>query len=538
MTIEELRALMEGREDEHVEFKEAKSGSDSNRLADYCLALANERGGRLVLGITDKCPRRIVGSNACRNTSGTKTSLYAALHFRVEIDEIIAPEGRVLVFTVPSRPAGRPLARDGRFLMRNGEELTGMSPEVYDRIRDETRTDFSAEICRRASFVDLDPEAIARFRNMWAARSGKAAIARLPDEQLLRDAELVTDEGITHAALILLGTRQALGKCLGNAEVIYEYRLNESDVERASRRDFREGFLTFFDELWTLIDARNTVTPYQVGFVKRDIPVFQEEVVREAILNAVAHREYRSQSSISIRQYPRVLEIVSPGGFPTGVTPENILRRQVPRNRRIAEAIGKCGLVERAGQGVDIMFRACIRDSKPLPDYAGTDDWQVMLTLRGEVQDPQFIRFLEVVAEEQQRQFDTEDLLVLDLVNREQSVPRDLKERLHQLEGSGVVERLGRGARYILSQRLYKFIGKGGVYTRRRGLDRETNKELLLRHIQRSGREGSRLGELMQVLPSLTRSRIQVLLRELRNEGSVHSVGRTSAGRWYPGSTQ
>jgi len=114
-----------------------------------------------------------------------------------------------------------------------------------------------------------------------------------------------------------------------------------------------------------------------------DILTFSEGAVREAILNAVSHRDYRRAGSVFVRQYPRRIEVVSPGGFPAGITVENILYRQLPRNRRIAETLERCGLVERSGQGANRMFEESIRQAKPLPDFAGTDQYQVALTLHG-----------------------------------------------------------------------------------------------------------------------------------------------------------
>lgn len=74
-------------------------------------------------------------------------------------------------------------------------------------------------------------------------------------------------------------------------------------------------------------------------------------MIREAILNAVSHRDYRHAGSVFIKQYPTKIELVSPGGFPSGITPENIFWKQHPRNRRIAEVFARCGMVERSGQG-------------------------------------------------------------------------------------------------------------------------------------------------------------------------------------------
>ena len=265
------------------------------------------------------------------------------------------------------------------------------------------------------------------------------------------------------------------------------------------------------------------------------MPTFDERAVREALLNAVSHRDYRHGGSVFVRQYPRRIEIVSPGGFPPGINQENILWEQNPRNRRIAEALSKCGLVERAGQGFDLIYRTCIQQSKPLPDFSRTSEHSVWVTLHGQVQDPEFLRFLEEVGRERLASFATEDFLVLDFVHREQPIPDTLKPRLGPLLDQGVIERVGRGrgVRYLLSRRFYRFLAKSGVYTRRRGLDRGENKALLLKHIVGAYPEGCAMSELQQVVPSLGRRAIQVLLDDLRVEGRITVVGKTRGAKWF-----
>jgi ATP-dependent DNA helicase RecG len=266
-----------------------------------------------------------------------------------------------------------------------------------------------------------------------------------------------------------------------------------------------------------------------------DIPAFNESVVREAVLNALAHRDYRLPGSIFIRQFPRRLEIVSPGGFPPGITATNLLWRQSPRNRRIADACAKCGLVERSGQGANRMFEESIKEGKPKPDFTGTDDYQVELTLRGEIQNPAFLGFLQKIGAERLATFGTRDLLVLDAIQREEALPEDLKERIPHLLDFGFIERMGRGrgVRFILSRKFHSFLGQHGAYTRRKGLDRETNKALLLKHIQESGARGAAMKEFEQVLPALSRRQIKVLIQELRTEEKIRSEGERRGTKWY-----
>lgn len=534
ISLEHLNELLKIKENEHLEFKEAKNSFDFEKLVKYCAALANEGGGKLVLGVTDKRPRKIVGSQAFINIERTKAGLIERLHLRIDAEEIRHPDGRVIVFHIPSRPDGNPIQYRGTYWMRGGEDIIPMTPDLLKRIFAESGPDFSAEICTKASMGDLDPGAIGRFREMWLKKSKNPALETLSDEQLLHDAELIVDEGITFAALILFGMRKALGKHIAQSEIIFEYRSSEASLPAQQRKEYREGFFLIEDDLWNTINLRNEVRQYREGLFMRDISTFNETAVREAILNAVSHRDYRLGGSIFIRQYPRKLEIVSPGGFPPGITLENILWKQAPRNRRLAEAFSKCGLVERSGQGMNRIFEECIKESKPRPDFTGTDDYQVSFILKCEVQDVQFLRFLEQVGQERLSSFTTQDFLLLDLIHREQHITENIKARLPFLFDQGIIEKVGRG-KYILSKRFYTFLGKKGIYTRKKGLDWETNKELLLKHIKDNNKEGSRLQELMQVLPSSSRTQVQTMLRELREEDRVYHVGTTNSSRWYIG---
>jgi ATP-dependent DNA helicase RecG len=535
-TLEELQGWLSEPEGERLEFKEAKANFHFETLAKYCAALTNQGGGKILLGVTDRRPRRVVGSNAFSEPGRTVAGLINRLGIQITSEEIRHANGRVLVFHVPPRPVGMPIQYDGVFWSRAGDELRPLSPDRLRRVFQESGPDFSAELHSDAGLDDLDPALVERFREMWMRKSGNAALASITPRQLLEDAELLAGDKVTHAALVLLGTRPALGRRLAQAELVFEYRSSEPSIPFQQRIKFRSGFLGYLDDLWSTINLRNEVLHYREGFFVGDIPAFNEAVVREAVLNALARRDYRLPGSIFVRQFPRRLEIVSPGGFPPGITAANLLWRQSPRNRRIADACAKCGLVERSGQGANRMFEESIKEGKPRPDFTGTDDYQVELTLRGEIQNPAFLGFLQKIGAERLATFGTRDILVLDAVQREEPLAEDLKDRLPHLLDEGVIERIGRGrgSRLILSRGLYDFIGRSGAYTRRKGLDRETNKALLCKHIQENQETGSPFRDLEQVSPALSRRQVQNLLQELRAEGRLHLAGVKKGGRWYP----
>ena len=534
---EQFQKWLDSPEGSRIEFKSATGGFPFEELVDYCVGLANEGGGPIILGVSNKRPRKIVGTTAFDEPGRTEAGLFEKLHYRIPLEEYWHERKRVLIVHVPARLPGLAWQHNGRYLMRAGDALIPMTNEQLKRIHEETGPDFSAELCPSASLADLDQVAIELLRKLWHRKSSSQDILARSKEQLLTDSELVIDGRITYAALILLGTREALGKHLGQAEVIFEYRPNETPGPAAERRELRQGFLPVLDELWRLINLRNDLQHFRQGLFVWDVPTFNEGAIREAVLNAVSHRNYRSGGSVFIRQYPRRIEIVSPGGFPPGITPENVIWQQNPRNRRIAEVLGKCGLVERAGQGFDLIFRECIRQGKPLPDFNKTDAHSVWLTLHGEIQDPEFLRFLEEIGQERLTSFSTDDFLAVDFVHREQPIPGSLRSRVDNLLEQCVIERVGRGrgVRLLLARRFYRHLGKAGVYTRKRGLDRETNKELLLKHIRDNVATGARMEELHQVLPAHSRSQIQALLRDLAKHESIHVHGVTRAARWYTG---
>ena len=533
-SIEMLQEWLEAKEGEHFEFKEAKEQYSFDKLAQYCCALSNEGGGKILLGVSDKRPRMVVGTAAFTQPEDTRRSLSEKLHLLIDFMEIKHPDGRVLVFIVPPRPIGNVIKYDGIYWSRETDSLVPMSETRLHSIFSESGHDFSADICPGATTESLDGNAIEEFRKRWFDKSKNNALSAISQEQLLRDTELLTSDGITYTALVLFGTKASLGKYLSQAEIIFEYRSTEASGPAQQRKEFRQGFFSYYEDLWSVINLRNDIQHYQDGLFIKDIPTFAERSVREGILNAVSHRNYQLGGSVFIRQYPQTLVIESPGGLPYGITLDNILDRQNPRNRRLADAFAKCGLVERSGQGVNLMFEQCIQQGKKLPDLKKTDEYAVILELNGQVRDPKFVQYLERIGQETQVSFSTHDFIVLDYIHRDEPIPHELHYRVKTLLEYGAIERASRN-RFVLAKRFYSMVGKKGVYTRKKGLDRETNKQLLLKHITENSKDGSKMDELRQILPGHSRSQIQVLLRELRGDGKVFCIGATNSARWYPG---
>lgn len=531
----QFQTLIEAAEGPRLEFKEARQSYQFDKLVEYCVALANEGGGKIVFGVTDKRPRIVVGSLAFHDPGHTEASLHRVLSHRIPIEEYFSEGNRVLIVHVPTRLPGTAWQHEGKYLKRAGDALVPMGDAELREIFSETGPDFTAEIVPGASFRDLQFEAVMEFRKRWQKRNPSLNIASREPEQVLADAELTVDGAITYAALILLGKPAAISRFLAQAEVIFEYRSSESAGPAADREEYREPFLQFHDRLWSKINLRNDHQSFQQDFFRYDIPTFDETSIREALLNAICHRDYRAGGSVFIRQYSRRLEVVSPGGFPPGITRENIADQQNPRNRRLAEALNRCGFIERSGQGINLMIEQAVRHTKPLPDFSTSSSHEVFLTLSGTVQNPAFLRYIEKLGETALSSFQTLDFLALDSLAHERGLTESMKSRLPGLLEVGAVESrgVGKGRRYFLSRELYAVMGKPGVHTRQQGLDHETNKELLLKHLRSSETAGAQMSELEQVLPAQSRRAILRMLQDLRDVGRVQLQGGGRSMRWY-----
>jgi len=530
MTIQELEKLLLEYERENLEFKNKSSFSD-DELFDYCAALANEGGGYLIFGIGNK-NRIVVGTKIFQGTlQGYPGRILNAIDVKVKVEELFHPKGRVVIFQIPSRPKGRPIQSKGkyRYPMRVGESLTEMDQETLRVIFIEVDDDFSSKIVPSFLFSDLDENALERLRELLQLRNH--IYSQKTYEDILKALELLNDDGLNYGALILLGKKEKIDQLLPGAEIVFEWRQDPNKISHDFRKEWREPFLKIFDDVWKTISDRNIRIPLQEGLIQREVLAFNEQAIREAILNAITHRDYTIVSqSVFIKADPSNLLILSPGGFLPGITPENVLERQAWRNRRIAEVFQKLGLVERSGQGMDQIFESTIRDGKGLPDLSGSDSSQVFLKIPARVKDKNFILFLEKIGREKQTTFSFEEIYQLELL-REKKILSDLKFKERFLE-LGVVEKVGRtsGIKYILSHRYYQYEERPGLYTRIRGLSREHKKELILEHIRREGK--GRREDFLDAFPDLKPNDISNFLQELKGDGKIEREGSDRAGYW------
>ncbi|TSD02356.1 MAG: transcriptional regulator [Parcubacteria group bacterium Athens0714_25] len=531
-TDEQFKKWLEESEGMNLEFKKAENSfSKTKNLPDYCAAIANEGGGKLILGVDNN--KNMFGTSAFLGTSdGLSHYLLQNLGIRVDVEEKIYQEKRAIIFHIPARPVGRIVRSTGEYNypMRAGSSLVEMNQDKIKEILNETEPDFSCQNVKNFSLADIDEEAIDNFKKIWAKKQNKKDYLTFSMEKTLKSIGAMDDEGLNNAALILFGKKRKIDQLLPCAEIIFEWR-QVSKIRHDFRKDWREPFFKIYDEIWEVINARNLRFPYHEGFIQKEVVAFNEESIREAIANAIAHRDYNVQSSsIFIKATSEKFSIKSPGGFVNGVNADNILEKSEWRNRRIAEIFQLAGLVERSGQGMDIIFGNTIQEGKGLPDFLGTDNYSVTLNIPATVKDKEFIMFLERIINQRQIALSFEEILELEKIREEKKVKDiDFKDKFIKL---GIVEKVGKtsGSQYVLSHRYYSFKNKLGLYTRIVGISRDEKKQLILTHLKKNERGFAR--DLKDAFPDLKPKDVSNLLQELKKEGKIKHKGSDRGGYW------
>lgn len=520
-------------EDIDIEFKEAKNSFNHDKdLFDYCAAIANGKGGKLILGVSDK--KNIVGTLAFTGThTKLPNDLWQRLKIHVDVEEFFHSGKRILIFHIPCRLLGTRIKSNGHYTypVRRGESLGEMDDQKTREILNETQPDFTASIVDGLTVDDLDQDAVINLRREWAEKKKRPELLSFSTAKILDLLHLIDGYHLNYACLILLGKKSALDRMLPNSEIIFEWRLVAGQTHHDFRLCWREPYFNIHNDIWEKINARNSRIPYQDGLFQKEVQAFDEKSIREALLNAVTHRDYSIRGqSVFILADSKTITIESPGGFLPGITPENIIDKRAWRNQRLAEIFEKVGLIERSGQGINDIFEHCIRDGKGLPDFSKSDSFSVMIKIPAQVQDKAFILFLEKLSKEKQILLDIHEILELERVRcGEPMIDVDLKKKFLK---AGIIESVGKtsGTKYILSHRYYETIGQSGQHTRLKGLTRDQIKELILNHI-RDGKP-SRREDLLAGFSECNPHDISNVLQELKRTGQIIYKGSTLKGRW------
>lgn len=348
--------------------------------------------------------------------------------------------------------------------------------------------------------------------------------------QALSDLSLVFHDKVTNAAVLLLGKQEVISRVYPQAKVSLEYRTSELNIHFDAREFFDGPYYLMIDKLWAAINSRNGSVPIRSGIYKDfDIPLFIEDVIREALNNAIAHRAYSINGEIVVKQYPTKMIFVNPGGFPHGVTVDNILYVQsTPRNRLLADVLSKTGLVERSGQGVDNIYLDTLSEGKPAPDYSKTDDFCVTLILSSKIEDAAFSQYINLIQDSlsDDAKLTVYDVLTLNTIRQSKNRRALDKKIVANLLRAGYIEQRGKtsGTYYILGKDYYEMAGKLSEYSKLTDWDEDQVLSMISSFLERN--KSAKMGDFANLFSGhLSRKQIRAYIEKLVERGVLSYVG-------------
>jgi len=534
-------------ETEWVEFKEAKRNFDFDDLGTYFSALSNEANltgqsaGWLVFGVSDKPPRRIVGTNYRRQAPGLdrlkqEITKHTNHHITFQnIYELQLLERRVVLFQVPPSPRGIPTTWKGIAYGRIHDALGPLSLEKIERIRRQaTYEDWSAQICHGAKLNDLDEEAVAFARGEYRKKFPDLAgeVEKWDDITFLNKAKICISGQITRTAIILLGRSEA-EHFLSPAIARITWVLRNSDGMEKDYQHFGPPLILAVDQVFAKI--RNLTYRYlpDMSLFPTEISQYDPWVIRETLHNAIAHQDYTLGGRVNVVEEPESLLVTNAGEFLPGSV-EAVIQRNAPpeiyQNRFLAEAMFNLNMIDIIGSGIKRMFTKQRERNFPMPDYDLGESGRVKVRIIGRVLDENYTRML--IAKED---LTLMDVIALDKVQKGKSLS---EEEYRRLKAKKLIE--GRRPRLYVSAKIAAATETKADYIKKRAFEKKHYKDMIIAYLQEFG-DAKRtdidkllLNKLSDALSDAQkRNFIRNLLQEMRRERTIEPLGSRRWAIWH-----
>lgn len=530
-TLLELLNLLGVIENDQLDYKREPA-----RLKDLIPAFAMTEGGLIVIGINDD--RTLYGCDLTQKVADAITRPAKDVGVDVQLRAIDVDGVSVVVVAVPEVRGRIVTTSDGRLLRRVGSEIHPLVGDQLARfVREREDVPGEEEAVPRIHVDDFDLKLV----NQALGLDGRPPVDPGDYLRALIDLDVAVpqaapaDPKVTVAAVILFAKEPRQFVAGAAVQLVRRSGVGPGTGPTEDRSELTGPIVQLVDESISFI-LKHTKR-YQVVMGSRRVvwPEYPEEVLREALLNALAHRDYgRRGTTADVTVWDDRIEIRSPGGLPGPITLENIRIEHYSRNRRIMRALKLLGLVEEYGEGIDRMYEFMDARLMEPPVIVASPD-SVTVTLRN--------RFLVSVEEQAwlsmlgHLNLTSQERRVLAIARREGSISR---RRIIQLlpevspdmllrgaVAKGLLVRTGNagGAKYELSEEVIMRAGSSGVEAQSR------KRQMLLDEIQQRGSlstaEGAALLDEDAVM-------VRHLLNDLVAAGLVAARGQTRARRYYP----
>lgn len=537
-------------ETQTLDFKEwSREGTNMavSAIIEHCVCMANGGGGSLVIGVRDKPVGRskaIVGVPPEARAPQLRKSVFDRTEPKIglTVEEVAVPEGTGRLFVIQVPGDARPYTDvQGRAKIRVGTDCVPLTGSMRaNMLAASGATDVTSETLPGNPGDWISPAAMERLVEI-GRREGSPVVEKKNHLELLRSLSLISENGeLKKAALLLAGRPEKI------AEQFPGYRWSFAHMISSTLYDVHEGgsesIAVALSRIEELTAAYNSLTTVEQGLVHLEFKKYPTIALREALLNAFAHADYRANGVIQVRVYKDRWEIANPGGFIGGVSEANILRHApVARNPTLVNAMIALRLVNRSNLGFPRMYDSMLREGKEPPTVRDEGN-AVRLALLGSEFSAAFRKFVSdrsLGGDD----FSLEHLLILNYLSRHgemvvetaaticQQGIREARESVRELSAMGVIEPRKRGP-------VTYFVLSFATAAALRGSPPATMTKYnaarveVLKWLAAAAKEGISSSDIQQRL-GFSAEEAKYLLRKLKEDGVARTDGRSRSARWY-----
>lgn len=519
--------------------------ADWNEVAKDCVAFSNAQGGVIDYGIEDDADAppadqkvsEEIAINLEKKISGKTQNV--SVHAEIRTHE----NGGQYIRLHIARGTSSASTTSGKYFTRvsdesrplTGDDITRLSAEKgYYRWEDEES---------KWSWKDADKEKLNMLlQNLRNSNRVSDFVKQKEDKELLDYYFLTVEESdkMTNLGVLFIGTQSQRGRLM-NAPVVQCLQFDQygDKVWKYLIDDFTKNPQEIIEAIWNNVPVWRESNEISDGLFRKEIPAYDEAVVRELTCNALVHRPYTVRGDIFINIHPDRIEVINPGALPLGVTPQNILHKTVKRNEHFANLCYALRMMEREGSGYDKMYEVLLSNGKQIPIVEEGDDYVKAIVGRRIISQEaiKVIRYALQVTELRQKQ-----IICLGLIAQHESISAadlikllNLKNRdalspwLDKLVDDGIVETSGRkkGKEYRVCSHILKESGYKGQTSLKR-IEPYRLRELIIEDLKIY--ECASLRDIQQRIgDEISYQKLWKQLDNMIKEGILESTGKN---RW------